>query len=293
MPRVASCARALMPAPQRCPPERFACHAASRRSRPSRRRCALVHADNASQRLSFRARGRVDLHPARDRRRMSQRRAALLRRQGFRRRAAPGAKGVRSRKGRFTLLHIDTEQNSPKSSRFATAWRATPVCALVVRSLDESIRAGASALRDPAEPRNPHQSVTLLDTIAEFGSTPASAAPVATRKRRAPRSAYSRSATSSANGTRGTSGPNCGRCTTPACTRARTSACSRSRTGRRWTCGIHPARSAFHCLEIYFAHEREVIRRGGALVPVTHAHAGGRAANASSGCSCASAPSAT
>ena len=40
---------------------------------------------------------------------------------------------------------------------------------LVVRSVGDSIKHGRVRLRTPDEPRNPHQSVTLLDAIAEFG----------------------------------------------------------------------------------------------------------------------------
>jgi sulfate adenylyltransferase subunit 2 len=38
-----------------------------------------------------------------------------------------------------------------------------------VRSVEDSIAEGRVVLRDPAESRNRHQSVTLLDAIAEFG----------------------------------------------------------------------------------------------------------------------------
>src|SRR5207247_6997855 len=39
----------------------------------------------------------------------------------------------------------------------------------IVRSVDDSIVHGRVVLRDPSESRNRHQSITLLDAIAEFG----------------------------------------------------------------------------------------------------------------------------
>jgi sulfate adenylyltransferase subunit 2 len=69
----------------------------------------------------------------------------------------------------FTLLHIDTEHNFPEVIAFRDRLVAERGLKLVVRSVGESIRAGRVRLRRPDEPRNPHQSVTLLDAIAEFG----------------------------------------------------------------------------------------------------------------------------
>jgi sulfate adenylyltransferase subunit 2 len=69
----------------------------------------------------------------------------------------------------FTLLHIDTEHNFPEVIAFRDRLAAERGVKLVVRSVGESIRNGRVRLRRPDEPRNPHQSVTLLDAIAEFG----------------------------------------------------------------------------------------------------------------------------
>ena len=69
----------------------------------------------------------------------------------------------------FTLLHIDTEHNFPEVIAFRDKLAAERGLKLVVRSVGESIRTGRVRLRRPDEPRNPHQSVTLLDAIAEFG----------------------------------------------------------------------------------------------------------------------------
>ncbi|MBN9463556.1 MAG: sulfate adenylyltransferase subunit CysD [Burkholderiales bacterium] len=69
----------------------------------------------------------------------------------------------------FTLLHIDTEHNFPEVIAFRDAAAARSGLALAVRSVGDSIRSGRVRLRGPDEPRNRHQSVTLLDAIAELG----------------------------------------------------------------------------------------------------------------------------
>ena len=69
----------------------------------------------------------------------------------------------------FTLLHIDTEHNFPEVIAFRDRLVAERGLKLVVRSVGDSIRSGRVRLRHADEPRNPYQSVTLLDAIAEFG----------------------------------------------------------------------------------------------------------------------------
>jgi sulfate adenylyltransferase subunit 2 len=69
----------------------------------------------------------------------------------------------------FTLLHIDTEHNFPEVIAFRDRLAAQRGLKLVVRSVGDSIRQGRVRLRHPDDPRNPHQSVTLLDAIAELG----------------------------------------------------------------------------------------------------------------------------
>src|SRR5215470_6478174 len=69
----------------------------------------------------------------------------------------------------FPLLHIDTGHNFPEVTDFRDR-RAAELCErLIVRSVEDSIAEGRVVLRDPSESRNRHQSVTLLDAIAEFG----------------------------------------------------------------------------------------------------------------------------
>jgi sulfate adenylyltransferase subunit 2 len=69
----------------------------------------------------------------------------------------------------FPLLHIDTGHNFPEVIEFRDRRAAELGERLIVRSVEDSIRAGRVALRKPDESRNRHQSVTLLDAIAEFG----------------------------------------------------------------------------------------------------------------------------
>ena len=69
----------------------------------------------------------------------------------------------------FPLLHIDTEHNFPEVVAFRDARAAELGERLIVRSVAESIRTGRVRLRRADESRNPHQTVTLLDAVREFG----------------------------------------------------------------------------------------------------------------------------
>ena len=68
----------------------------------------------------------------------------------------------------FPLLHIDTGHNYPEVIAFRDRRAAELGERLIVRTLDESIARGRIVLRSPTESRNRHQSVTLLDAVAEF-----------------------------------------------------------------------------------------------------------------------------
>ena len=69
----------------------------------------------------------------------------------------------------FPLLHVDTGHNFDEVIAFRDRRVAALGERLIVRTLDDSIAKGRVVLRDAAESRNAHQSVTLLDAIAEFG----------------------------------------------------------------------------------------------------------------------------
>ena len=69
----------------------------------------------------------------------------------------------------FPLLHVDTGHNFPEVIAFRDHRAAELGERLIVRSVEHSIANGRVVLRNPSESRNRHQSVTLLDAIAEFG----------------------------------------------------------------------------------------------------------------------------
>jgi sulfate adenylyltransferase subunit 2 len=69
----------------------------------------------------------------------------------------------------FPLLHIDTGHNFPEVIAFRDHRAAELGERLIVRSVEDSIAKGRVALANPDESRNRHQSVTLLDAIAELG----------------------------------------------------------------------------------------------------------------------------
>ena len=77
-------------------------------------------------------------------------------------------KAFRPDKFPFPLVHIDTEHNFPEVIEFRDRRVKELDEKLIVRSVGDSIRSGRIVLRRPDESRNPHQTVTLLDTIKEF-----------------------------------------------------------------------------------------------------------------------------
>ncbi|GMV56498.1 MAG: sulfate adenylyltransferase [Betaproteobacteria bacterium] len=69
----------------------------------------------------------------------------------------------------FPLLHIDTGHNYQEVIDFRDARAAELGEQLIVRSVEDSIARGTVKLKAPTESRNRHQSVTLLEAVAEFG----------------------------------------------------------------------------------------------------------------------------
>jgi len=78
-------------------------------------------------------------------------------------------KAFRPGKFPFPLMHIDTGHNFPEVIRFRDERAAELGERLIVRSLEDSIAQGRIRLRRPDESRNAYQSTTLLDAINEFG----------------------------------------------------------------------------------------------------------------------------
>ena len=69
----------------------------------------------------------------------------------------------------FPLLHIDTGHNFPEVLAFRDDRAAALGEKLIVRSVEDSIARGTVRLRDELDSRNAAQSVTLLEAIEEFG----------------------------------------------------------------------------------------------------------------------------
>lgn len=67
------------------------------------------------------------------------------------------------------LLHIDTGHNYDEVIAYRDRMAERYACQLHVRSVEDSILKGSVRLRQPLESRNAHQSVTLMEAIAEFG----------------------------------------------------------------------------------------------------------------------------
>jgi sulfate adenylyltransferase subunit 2 len=69
----------------------------------------------------------------------------------------------------FTLLHVDTEHNYPEVIQYRDSVVSHNELKLIVASVVDSIKKGRVHLRTENEPRNKHQTVTLLDAIEEHG----------------------------------------------------------------------------------------------------------------------------
>ena len=69
----------------------------------------------------------------------------------------------------FPLLHIDTGHNYQEVVNFRDRRAAELGERLIVHSVEDSMKRGTVVLKSADEPRNKHQSVTLLEAIEEFG----------------------------------------------------------------------------------------------------------------------------
>jgi len=77
-------------------------------------------------------------------------------------------KAFRPGKFPFPLVHVDTGHNYAEVIAFRDKRAAELGERLIVRSVEDSMKRGTVVLKHPGESRNKHQSVTLLETIAEF-----------------------------------------------------------------------------------------------------------------------------
>jgi sulfate adenylyltransferase subunit 2 len=169
----------------------------------------------------------------------------------------------------FPLVHIDTEHNFPEVLAFRDARAAELGERLVVRSVGDSIRAGRVKLRRPDESRNPHQTVTLLDAVDEFGFDALFGG-----ARRDEEKARAKERILSHRDESGQWDPRNQRPELWSLYNARLAPGEHLRAFplSNWTeldIWQYVARESLAVPSIYFAHERPVVERKGLLVPVT------------------------
>jgi sulfate adenylyltransferase subunit 2 len=169
----------------------------------------------------------------------------------------------------FPLLHIDTGHNYAEVIDFRDRRAAELGERLLVRSVEDSMRLGRVELAHPLEPRNKHQSVTLLDAIAEHGFD----ACIGGARRDEEKARAKERVFSFRDGFGGWDPKN----QRPELwslynARIRPGENIRAFPISNWTeldVWQYIARERLELPSIYFAHRRAVVRRGGALVPVT------------------------
>ena len=169
----------------------------------------------------------------------------------------------------FPLLHVDTTWKF----REMIAFRDETAARL---GLDLRVHINPEGVANGIDPFT-HGSAVHTDVWKTQGpsrrsiitaSTPRSAARAATRRSRARRSASCRCARNSTAGTRSASAPVSGRCTTRASARAKACACSRSPTGPELDIWQYIQLHDIPIVPLYFAKERPVVERDGALIMV-------------------------
>ena len=169
----------------------------------------------------------------------------------------------------FPLLHVDTGHNYPEVIAFRDRRAAELRERLVVRSVEDSLAAGRVVLAHPRESRNRHQSVTLLDAIAEFGFDACIGG-----ARRDEEKSRAKERIFSFRDELGGWDPRSQRPELWSLYNARIHRGENIRAFpiSNWTeldVWQYLARERLELPSIYFAHRRPVVRRGGALVPVT------------------------
>jgi sulfate adenylyltransferase subunit 2 len=176
------------------------------------------------------------------------------------------------RPGKFPLplLHIDTGHNYSEVIAFRDKRAAELGERLIVRSVEDSMRRGTVVLKNSNESRNKHQSVTLLEAITEFEFDVCIGG-----ARRDEEKARAKERIFSFRDEFGQWDPKNQR---PELWRMYNARIHKGENIRafpisNWTeldVWQYIAREKLELPSIYFAHKRLVVRRGGALVPVTH-----------------------
>ncbi len=169
----------------------------------------------------------------------------------------------------FPLLHVDTGHNFDEVLAFRDLHVANLGERLVVAHLDESIGRGTIRLAHPLEPRNGHQTVTLLEAIEQHGFDL-----LLGGARRDEEKARAKERIFSHRDAFGQWQPREQRpeLWTLFNTRLRPGEHMRAFPISNWTeldVWLYIARERIPLPSLYYAHEREVMRRNGLLVPVT------------------------
>lgn len=170
----------------------------------------------------------------------------------------------------FPLMHIDTEHNFPEVIAFRDRRAQELGERLIVRSMEDSIKKGRVVLRSETQSRNAFQSVTLLDAIAEFEFDACIGG-----ARRDEEKARAKERIFSFRDEFGQWDPKNQRPELWDLYNTKTHPGENIRVFpiSNWTeldVWEYIAREKLEVPEIYFAHEREVIRRDAGLLPVSH-----------------------
>jgi sulfate adenylyltransferase subunit 2 len=170
----------------------------------------------------------------------------------------------------FPLVHIDTGHNYPEVIEFRDRRAAEIGARLVVGHVEDSIRKGTVRLRKETDSRNAAQAVTLLETIAEhhFDAMIGGA-------RRDEEKARAKERIFSFRDEFGQWDPKAQRPELWSLFNARLHQGEHLRVFpiSNWTeldVWQYIARERLELPEIYYAHQREIVRRNGLLVPVTN-----------------------
>jgi len=178
-------------------------------------------------------------------------------------------KAFRPGKFPFPLLHVDTGHNYPEVIAFRDRRAAELGERLIVRSVEDSMARGTVVLKSANESRNKHQSVTLLEAIAEFAFDACIGG-----ARRDEEKARAKERVFSFRDDFGQWDPKNQRPELWGLYNARIHPGENIRAFpiSNWTeldVWQYIAREGLELPSIYFAHTRPVVRRNGALVPVT------------------------
>ena len=169
----------------------------------------------------------------------------------------------------FPLVHIDTGHNYPEVIDFRDRRAAQIGAQLVVGHVEDSIKRGTVRLRRETDSRNAAQAVTLLETIEAHGFTA-----MIGGARRDEEKARAKERIFSFRDEFGQWDPKAQRPELWSLFNARLHAGEHLRVFpiSNWTeldVWQYIAREGLELPSIYYAHEREIVRRGGLLVPVT------------------------